>query len=148
MKHLGIDYGAKHIGLATSDAGGVVAMPESVIPNDAGTFVYIQNIIEQQHIEQIVIGHSVNLDGSDNTIQSEIESFTRALELKTKLSIKSISELFSSRQAKWGVEHTIRFNPRNIDKRRLHKKQRRIDDKAAAILLQSYLDSQTAGSVL
>jgi len=143
MKYLGIDYGARHIGLATSDASGVVAMPESVIPNDAQTFSCIQKIITEQGIEEIVIGHSVNLDGSDNTIQSEIESFTRALECKTELRVSSISELFSSRQAKWGVEHTIRFNPRNIDKRRLHKKQKRIDDKAAAILLQSYLDSRS-----
>lgn len=146
MKYLGIDYGEKNIGLATSDMGGVVAMPESVIPNDMDTLSYIQDIIEKQGIESIVIGHSLNLDGSDNTVQSEIDSFSRVLESKTGLPVKSISEIFSSRQAKWGVEHTIRFNPRNVDKRRLHKKQKRVDDKAAAILLQSFLDSRIQSS--
>jgi len=141
MRHLGIDYGEKHIGFASSDSSGTVAMPERVVPNGPDVFDEIQDMITRNHIQKIVIGHSVNLDGSDNAIQSEIDSFTLVLKSKFDLPIDTISELFSSRQAKWGVEHTIRFNPRNVDKRRLHKKQRRIDDKAAAILLQSYLDS-------
>lgn len=142
MKHLGIDYGAKHVGFAISDASGTVAMPEKIVPNNVQLMSYILDLIADLSIEVIVIGHSVNLDGSENTIQSEIDSFVRMLGAKVDIPIQSISELFSSRQAKWGVEHTIRFNPRNADRRRLHKKQKRIDDKAAAILLQSYLDSR------
>ena len=143
MKYLGIDYGAKHIGLALSDASGTVAMPHEVVPNNDLFKKFLLELLNTENIESVVIGKSVNLDGTDNTIQADIDAFTVWLASQTDLPIESISELFSSRQAKWGTEHLIRFNPRNKDKRALHKKQSRIDDKAAAILLQSYLDSHT-----
>ena len=142
MKYLGIDYGTKHVGIALSDSGGNVAMPHQVIPNDAQFESVLLDIVREHGIETIVIGESQNMDGDHNSVQSEIDSFVTHFATKTDVPIVSMNELFSSRQAKWGTEHLIRFNPRNADRRKLHQKQKRIDDKAATIILQSYLDSQ------
>ena len=143
MKYLGIDYGAKHVGLALSDSGGNVAMPHSVVPNDGFLFSTIVDLVRDEDVEKIIIGESHNLDMGHNEIQFAINQFRQQLEQDLDLPVEYMNELFSSRQAKWGVEHALRINPRNLDKRNLHKKQRRIDDRAATIILQSYLDSQT-----
>ena len=143
MKYLGIDYGSKHTGLALSDSGGNVAMPHAVVPTGADLVETIARLVENEGVEQIVVGESRNLTGGHNTVQQEIDAFTTALAEHTKVPVVSMNELFSSRQAKWGIEHGMRINPRNADRRALHKKQSRIDDKAAAIILQSYLDAQS-----
>lgn len=143
MKYLGIDYGAKHVGLALSDTGGSVAMPHAIVPNDGFLFSYVQDLVWKEQVEKIIIGESHNLEMGHNEIQFAIEQFKQKLEQEIELPVETISEIFSSRQAKWGIEHALRINPRNGDKRNLHKKQKRIDDRAATIILQSYLDSQS-----
>lgn len=143
MKYLGIDFGTKHIGLATSDSGGCVAMPKAVVPNTAQGHEDIVHVIKQENIQALVIGKSVDLRGEPNAVQQNIDSFSRWVGNETGLPVHVMNELMSSRQAKWGTEHMIRFNPRNSDRRTLHKKQQRIDDKAAAIILQSFLDSNS-----
>lgn len=142
MKYLGIDYGAKHVGLALSDSSGQVAMPHAVVSNDDYLMSYILDLVRDERVETVVVGESKDLEMNDNAIQREIRHFINNLEQNIDMPIVSINELFSSRQAKWGTEHLIRFNPRNADRRKLHKKQKRIDDRAATIILQSYLDSQ------
>ena len=143
MKHLGIDYGAKHTGLAISDTGGRVAMPHQIIPNDAFFRSHLTDIIFNESIDVVVMGESKDTQGGHNDIQTDIDDLVAYLRSETSATVVLMNEQFSSREAKWGTEHLIRFNPRNADKRPLHKKQRRIDDAAAAIVLQSYLDSQT-----
>ena len=82
--------------------------------------------------------------GKDSVKQAlidQINQFRHTLEQEIQVPVEYMNELFSSRQAKWGIEHALRINPRNLDKRNVHNKQRRIDDRAATIILQSYLDS-------
>ena len=141
MKYIGIDYGSKHVGIAVSDASGSVAMPKCIVPNDKRLIAVVSDIITHEGIERIVIGESKDFQGAPNAIQSAIDTFVHALQDHTGLEVHKTSELFSSKLAKRGTEHVLRVNPRNLDKRDTHKKVRRIDDKAAAIMLQSYLDS-------
>jgi len=142
MKYLGIDYGAKHIGLAVSDRGGSIAMPKQIIENNENGYQEIVEMVATEQVESIVIGESKDFEGNPNQIQSAIEEFSQWLVAQTGLPINATTELFSSKMAKQGTEHMIRFNPRNIDRRKLHKRERRIDDKAATIMLQSFLDAQ------
>ncbi|MFW0871282.1 MAG: Holliday junction resolvase RuvX [Patescibacteria group bacterium] len=141
MKYLGIDYGSKHIGLALSDSAGRVAMPYQIIPASKEAPTCIANIVQKEAIQAIIIGKSLGLDGTDNLIQSEIDSFIKEVEKLLSIPIIQYNEQFSSRQAKWGTSKALRENPRNIKRRQKGKGEERIDDKAAAIILQSYLDS-------
>lgn len=141
MKYLAIDYGKKYIGLAVSDSAGRVAMPFSVLKNTKDVVDEIAQIVEDEQINHLVVGESKNLDGTDNPIQKDIEAFSYQIAGVVSVPLTSLTEIFTSRAAKWGVEHDIRDNPRNTNKQsRANKSESRIDDKAATILLQSYLD--------
>ena len=47
MRNLGLDYGAKRIGVAISDESGGFAFPKETIPNDEITLEYIEKLIEK-----------------------------------------------------------------------------------------------------
>jgi putative Holliday junction resolvase len=143
MKYLGIDYGSKHIGLATSDSAGQVAMPYQII-SASDAISQVVEIVQSESVEVVVIGRSMGLDGVDNPIQQEINQFAAQLGEAASIPIHQMNEQFSSRAAKWGSTKDIRSNPRNTPKhqRGESRGEKRIDDKAAALILQSYLDNQ------
>lgn len=137
MKSLGIDYGKKHVGLAISDSAGTTAVAYKTIANK-NLLEQLVDIQEQELIQRFVIGHSHNLNGTDNTIQSEITRFSKQLHEATNTPVEQHTEIFTSMQAKWGTEKNIRREHRD-DKTK--KQTGRVDAQAAAIMLQSYLDS-------
>jgi putative transcription antitermination factor YqgF len=125
MRLLGIDFGTKKIGLALTDESGSMAFPYDVVPNDA---VFLQNIvslIEKETITTVVIGHSLNLDGTPNAVQTNIESFIIDLTLQTPVPIHLEPEQMTTQQA---ATTTGRNN--------------KTDAAAAALILESYLAKQ------
>jgi len=142
MKYLGIDYGSKYTGLAISDSQGMVATAYSVVSNDSGMISSIEKIITNEGIGGLVIGTSHNLDGSANTIQKYIDIFSKKIVDVTGLPIHAHTEIFSSMQAKWGTEKSVRRERKQEKYNNKIKQGDRIDAQAAAIVLQSFLDSQ------
>ena len=86
MKYLGIDYGKKNIGLAISDSFGKVAMPFGIFANNKNFLEKFISILKREKIEALIFGLSLNLDGEENEINSEIKKMKQeVLELqKTK----------------------------------------------------------------
>jgi len=125
MQRIGIDYGSKKIGIALSDESGVMAFPHSVIPHDKKHLGEIVRLIAERNVEEIVIGHSLNLDGNPNKIQAMIESFMMDLTLETGLPIHLEPEQYSSREAAI-----------------ITGKNEQIDASAAAIILNSFITKQ------
>lgn len=124
-KYLGIDYGAKRIGIAVSDNGGTIAFPRTVIPNDAHAITAIVAIAQQEGIRTFVIGDTRASGGRANTITDEAEDFARRLEHKSGIPVETIFELGSS------IEASL-YTPEG---RNNHD-----DSAAASIILQRYLD--------
>ncbi len=143
MKYLGIDYGHKKIGLATSDERGVLAFPLALLANDEKLFEHLGQYIESEAIEAIVIGKSLTQEGEQNVLQSSIENFSRKLkENFSGLEIFFQDERFSSANAR-----AFLYGKGNIENERwgsTHNKQKRdpIDASAAALILQRYLDKK------
>lgn len=125
MRHLGIDFGSKRVGLALSDDGGNMAFPSAVLKNDESLLKTIVEIIEKESVGAVVIGHSKNLQGDDNKIQSAIEDFMTSLTLEIPVPIHLEPEYFSTQEA-------IRFQGRT----------EQTDAAAAAVILNSYLSRQ------
>lgn len=121
-RFLGIDYGAKRIGIAISDKGCTLAFPKEIISNDKNTFEELAKIIKSESISEIVIGESLNFSGKPNLVNEKIENFTKELELKFFLPIHRQKEFLTSVEAR-------RYNDKG-----------RADAKAAALILQRYLD--------
>jgi len=133
MRYLGIDYGTKRIGLAVSDESGMFALPHSTISTTSAALATIDSIIHAEGIEHIVLGESRNLDGELNPVQKQIEEFSNALAVLTKLPVSYEPELFTSAQA------ARQFEPQEKS-RKQNPIQTELDASAAALILQSYLD--------
>jgi len=125
MRILGIDFGTKKVGLALTDESGSMAFPHSVIPNDAALLPTVVDLIAEQQVTLIVMGHSLNLDGTPNAVQAHIESFIADLTIRVPIPIHLEPEQLTSRQA-------ATTTGRNAQ----------TDAAAAALILESYLAKQ------
>jgi putative transcription antitermination factor YqgF len=123
MRRLGIDFGTKKIGLALTDESGVMAFPHAVIPNDLAVIDVVDALIAEKEVAEIVIGHSLNLDGSPNPVQKHIDAFVADMTLRHPIPIHLEPEQLSTQQA-------AKTTGRNSQ----------IDASAAAIILDTYLN--------
>ena len=133
---LGIDFGSVRIGLSVSDPMKIIAQGFKTIKNDQESINEIISIIASQNIEKIVIGNPLNLKGEVSTKAEEVKEFVKELKEKISLEIVLLNERFTSVMAQ-----------RSIITMGTKKKQRqnnkgKVDEVAAAILLQGYLDTQ------
>ncbi len=135
MKLLGIDYGRKRIGLATCGllkiAHPLTILQRTTLEKD---LEQIAHYIEEHEISQIILGLPKNMDNSHGEMAQEAEKFAQDLQNhQPEIPITLWDERLSSWQAK-----------EMLKERATKKKQRqqKIDHAAAALILQSYVDSQ------
>ncbi|MEK7558513.1 MAG: Holliday junction resolvase RuvX [Patescibacteria group bacterium] len=124
MKCVGIDYGTKRIGIAFSDEAGTIAFPRLILPNNRDVVWKIIELIKKEKARRIVIGKSLDGEGKENKLMGDIKEFIGFLELGINLPIFLEKEYFTSIEAR-------RFQGGS-----------EVDDSAAAIMLQRYLDKQ------
>jgi putative Holliday junction resolvase len=133
---LGIDYGTRRIGISLSDPLQVIAQPFNTFPNNSLAVSRICEIVEKEAIEVVVIGMPLNLKGERAQKAQEVERFIELLKGEMSAEIVSWDERFTTTIA----HQTMR----NMGTKRMERRSNRgrIDAMAAAILLQSYLDSR------
>jgi len=131
MRYLGIDYGTKRIGLAISDEGGTLAFPYAILENSKSSLGEVKTICAHEGVETIIVGESMDYKGEPNIVKKEIDKFI--VELRNVLGIPIIEEreFLSTQQARF-----------------YQMKRKRVDDSAAAIILQSYLDRKNNRPIL
>ena len=136
-RYMGLDYGSVRIGVSVSDPLKIIAQGFTTLRNDTGSLDQIIAIIQEQSIVRIIIGNPLNLKGEMSAKAEEVGEFVKRLKTKTSVEIIMLDERFTSVMAQ-----------RSIIAMGTKKKQRqnnkgKVDEVAAAILLQSYLDAQT-----
>lgn len=129
---LGIDYGARRVGVALSDDGHMFAFAKRVLPNDDTLLDTIAQMAELEGVELIVVGEADNPAGGENTIQRRVLIFAEALRVHTGRKVETIREAYSSAEARRALVDGTRARS---------KTELPVDAAAAAIILQSYLDS-------
>jgi putative pre-16S rRNA nuclease len=142
VRVLGIDYGARRIGLALSDPSGTLASPWRLLmrpPSEASTLTMIVEQIEQLRVEDdglaaVVVGWPRRLDGTPTNQTAIVEAFAHALEQRIAIPVVLQDERLSSTEAE------SRLAVRERDWRR---RKAKIDAAAAAVVLQDYLDSRS-----
>ena len=132
---LGLDFGSRRIGVALSDVMGITACPFQVIERKSNEklFERIGVIIAEQDVTLIVLGEPLNMDGTPGILTEEVRSFAKKLQEKFNVGVKFVDERLTTLQA----ERTL---TEEADYSRLKRKGLR-DKVAAALILQSYLDS-------
>ncbi len=141
MRVLGIDYGARRIGLALSDATGTLASPWRMLhrpPSEAETLrILIAEIAALQAaddgLEAVVVGWPRRLNGSPTDLTAIVETFAQSLKLQLTVPVVLQDERLSSTEAE------SRLARREKDWR---KRKQQLDAAAAAVILQDYLDSR------
>jgi putative Holliday junction resolvase len=134
MRILGIDYGTKRIGLAITDERGIIAQPLMSIRND-GDERAARKIAEVAHahkVSLIVVGIPRRTDGKKGVMEERSISFASLLGELTGLPVELFDERFTTAIAERALLEA--------DLSRRKRKQLR-DKVAAAIMLQSYLQS-------
>jgi putative Holliday junction resolvase len=134
MKILAIDYGSKRIGIAVSDELKMIAQPLEYIPAEpfAGFLKRLRELLQQSEVELVLVGMPRNMDGTYGPAALKTRDFVDALKSAFSVPIKTWDERLTSAQANrlliaGGV--------------RRQQRKEKVDKTAAAILLQSYLDS-------
>ncbi|MBN2516141.1 MAG: Holliday junction resolvase RuvX [Deltaproteobacteria bacterium] len=133
MRILGIDYGSKRLGLAVCDELGLTAQGLTTITrkNRERDLEEIETVIKQYHVEKIVVGFPLRLDGTEGIQCEKVNRFVDILESRFLLPIVKWDETLSTREA----EQIL------IEANMSRKKRKGVVDKlAAAIILQGYLD--------
>ena len=135
MKYLGLDLGSRTLGVAISDALGMIARVYETYrfkDDDYDSAVtYTIDIIKKEKIDAVILGYPKHMNG-DVGIRGKIsEEFKRKLEEKTSCKIILLDERLSTVAA-----NNIMLMGDVSRKRRKEKK----DELAAVIILQNYLD--------
>lgn len=125
MKYLGIDYGSKKVGFAQSDDEGRMAYPLMISPNDGSLLKDTLELIRELKFSTVVIGESVDGKGKPNPIAKEARKFGAELESATDVVVAFEKEWYSTVEAR---------------KQPGKEGDHNVDDQAAAIVLQRYLD--------
>jgi len=139
MRILCIDHGTKRIGIAVSDELQMIATPLEYIPAEPfATFLQrLKDIIREKEVEIVLIGMPRNMDGSYGPAALKVQDFVAVLKDAIITPIKTWDERLTSVQAnRFLIEADVRRS----------KRKEKVDKTAAAILLQSYLDSREIGA--
>lgn len=138
MRVLALDHGTKRIGVAVSDELKMIAQPLEFIPAEPFEAVVsrLQAILAEKPSELILVGMPRNMDGTYGPAAEKVREFVARLRETIPTPLRTWDERLTSAQANRVM---IEGNVRRDDRKQ------KVDAMAAAILLQSFLDSGAAG---
>jgi putative holliday junction resolvase len=134
MRILALDHGTVRIGVAVSDELKLIAQPLEFIPAEPfdGVLARLRQLVAEKQVELLLVGMPRNMDGSFGPAAEKVTRFIEALKPALTVPIKTLDERLTSVQAN---RLLLQANVRRDQRRQ------KVDKMAAAILLQSYLDS-------
>jgi putative holliday junction resolvase len=133
MRILGIDHGTKRIGVAISDETATIAQPlEFLAAQPTGNLLSrIGEIVTERNVREVVVGLPRNMNGTFGPAAEKAREFVAALQQALTVPVRTWDERLTSVQAnRLLIESGMRRE----------KRREKVDQTAAAILLQSYLD--------
>ena len=141
MRVLGIDYGRKRVGLALSDATGMLARPWKAIARTGGAAEVAAMLAreierlasEDDGLGAVVIGMPRRLNGDPNEQTLAVRSVVERLRPLVAIPLATQDERLTSREAESLLAR------REKDWR---KRKPMLDATAAAVILQDYLDNR------
>lgn len=130
---LGVDYGTKRIGLAISDGLGLTAQPLDVVPRK-DLVESLLRITQEYEVNRVVVGLPTALGGHEGQSAAGARELGEEIASLLDLDVDYVDERFTSRMAESALLEA--------GMRRRGRKEA-VDKVAAAIILQTYLDSRS-----
>jgi len=129
-----IDYGGKRTGIAVTDPLQIIATGLTTVDSNEH-ISFLKNYVLQEEVEQIIIGEPKNLDNSDTHATPLVkEAIKKLFKEFPQIPIKTVDERFTSKLAKQAM---IEMGMKKKDRRN----KRTVDEIAATMMLQEYLQS-------
>ena len=133
---IALDLGAKRIGVAVCDPAGVLASPYSTIDRSGDSELdhrAVFEVVEELEAVRVVVGLPLKMSGERGSAavaaESEAEQLRRALPVPVELVDERLTTVTAARAL-----HSAGVNSR------AQRKGGRIDQEAATVLLQAWLD--------
>ena len=132
---LALDVGDRRIGVAASDPTGSLASPVTTIErtDEASDIESVLRLVTEYEASEILVGMPLTLSGSKGAQARKVEDFTQSLARQSSAPVKVIDERLSSVEA----ERLLRASGKKPS-----RDKSLVDAAAAAVILQSYLDSK------
>jgi putative Holliday junction resolvase len=124
MRYLGIDYGAKRVGIALSDENMTLAFPLEVLDNSDELITELEEICKKNNVTKIVVGDSRDFFQKENNIMKEIKPFVEKIQKVLGVPVEMHPEFLTSMEAERIQGHND-----------MH------DASAAALILKSFLET-------
>jgi putative pre-16S rRNA nuclease len=129
-----IDFGTRKIGIAVTDAAGLLAHPLAILERRsiAADIDNISRILKSRAIDRVVVGLPLNMDATEGPMARAARAFAERLRHTTGLAVELHDERLTSFEARDRVAQLKRRARKN--------KKRMIDAIAAAVILESWLE--------
>lgn len=136
MRIMAVDPGEKRIGLAISDESGTIANPFCVIPHTSRAVdaAQVAERASAYDVQKIIVGQSFGEDGNPNKAGLSAARFVEALRQQTSLPVELWDESLTTQDAR---------SARTAMGVSRKKRSGHLDELAATVLLQSYLDAHS-----
>ena len=136
MRALGIDLGGKRIGIAISDNDGKVATPLQVLTRSKNTkedHKKINDLVSEWEAEFVVVGMPYSLNGDKGpaakAVEKEVEELASVVSVPVDVHDDRLTTVIAARE----------LSLQGLDNKRQRKV---IDQVAASVILQSWLDNR------
>jgi putative Holliday junction resolvase len=132
---LGLDIGKKRLGVAGCDGTGLIATGLTTIERSSfmADVEQLQKLVKEREAQVLVAGLPYSLDGSIGFQAKEVQKYARRIAAALQLPLEYVDERLTSVEAEEQLKAQKRFSTRD---------KGAIDRRAAAIILQQWLDNR------
>ena len=130
---IGLDLGSKRIGVSICDEKQLIATPFKTIKRSTAKEVIneLRTIIEENDIKGIIIGNPLNMDGTSGSSAQSVKDTSKNIEKNINLPVCLWDERLSTVGA-FNLSSQLDVN--------VSKREKKIDENAAAFILQGAID--------
>ena len=134
MRYMALDLGNRYIGIALSDALGMIARPVKVIKRTSrvNDYTIYNQLITENNVQAVIVGLPINMDGSEGKQANWVRDYMEAFSSTTDIPVHF-----------WDERLTTEIASDIVKENRKSPTHARVDAVAAAVILQSYLDNHT-----
>ena len=136
---LGLDVGARRIGVAVSDLLGITAQGLDTLhrQNKRHDFEHLRRVIRDYKIKEIVVGLPLRMSGAEGIQSDKMNLFAEDLRKRFKLPVHLWDERLTSAEA----NRLLRETDLSIEKR-----GKAVDRMAAILILQGWMEARAASA--
>ena len=136
MRVLALDIGERRVGAAISDPSGCIASPLTVLDAGPALLAAVGELVNEYDVGLIVVGLPLTLAGEEGPQAARVRAAAAPLAERLGVPLEFHDERLSTTEAHRSLSRALTPS---------RKQRARVDKVAAAIFLQSFLDSRGAG---